>query len=264
MKTLFLAQFWVLLLLPYSFGQEGNPSRYFDERAKGDSYAESSRTEFALSVCKASIQFFCPQIDLSTISYKPGQCKKKQIECGAPITDVEKRFIGKYGIGQTSANRDALPMIKKVFRVLSEIKVNVENNGDGMTPSVTSRINYVAEISGLPANEVKIKLINFFHHFPEHLQTIWIDYWGYFQQETPQRAEWTKVPDLESKYKFSFAFRWCGSKHRFVNEQNTIIGDILYTFLDHPAKDGRWNAVQYHQFCDWMKDETADYGLVKP
>ena len=241
-----------------SFGQDSpSISHYFDERAKGDAAAQKAREQFELDVCLAAVETFCPDIDSSALE-NASSCVTAQNKCGSPSTIVEKRVISKYGVGLTSAERDLLPMIKKVFVVLKNIDESRKNKESVFTSSVESRLDFIAKNLGMSKDAIRKELNSFFtENFPGKLGTITIDYWGYFQQGTPARAEFETA---EKKLNLTLPFRWCSDKHRFVDENQRVVGDLLSMAVKNPVnQDGLLNGKQYQKLCEQLKDETADF-----
>lgn len=229
--------------------------KYFEERAKGDAAAVDSRAEFARHVCQAAITTFCP--GFTPDPKKP--CSEEQKKCGSPITIVEKRFISKYGVGLTSAQRDTLPTMKRIFQVMKELELQKQQHQKALSPAVKGRFTYLMKTTELKATEVAQRIFAFSNkYFPKKLQTIYIDYWGYFQQQVPPRPEF-RLNEGSGTADLRVSFRWCADKKRFIDESNHLVGDVLASAIMDPSDIPNFiSADTFQKKCDSLPVEHGD------
>lgn len=245
--------FFIFASFGFSFlalAQEPDASHYFDERAKGDAAASEARSEFALSVGNAALSVFCPMKHWKTPTDTSNFIQRQQA-CGSPITIVANRFISKYGVGLNSANKDTLPVITHIFKVLKEMEDHQKSGRKGLSPSVQKRISFIANNLGWTNAEVEKKLESFISEkLQKKLNKIEIDFWGYFQQSYPERAQFSNQEQGKS---LRLAFRWCSEKKRFVNEANRMVSDVLAAAINPENPDlGMTTSKQYEKSCELL------------
>ena len=239
-----------LFLSSLALAQEPDASRYFDERAKGDAAASGARAEFALSVGNAALTVFCPMKHWKTPTDASSFIQRQQ-SCGSPLTVVANRFISKYGVGLDSANQDTLPVITHIFKVLKEMEDHQKSGKKGLSPSVQKRVAFIARNLGWTNAEVEKKLQTFISEkLQKKLNRIEIDFWGYFQQSYPERAQFN---DHEQGSGLRLAFRWCSEKKKFVNEANRMVSDVLAAAINPENPDlGMTSSKQYEKSCELL------------